>query len=771
MLALCFRLTVLGLFASSFAVAYGEPATATLWKPAEDEVYLQEISEEIATDAPVTALAIHGDNLYAIKQDALLKLDGSVLGIASGAPENPGRLWSLGDALWVAAADGTHQLSGGTWTRVGDDSFVDMCMHNGAVHGATRDDILRFDDGAFVNIKPESGYLSSNTTVIMADGSQVLADPIRIGPIDGIESYSGTLYFMRAGSIALLDGDALQTDSIDWGMLPSRSMRDILSLGSRLFVATDRGLGVLRGMAMTFLTGDDGLPYEDTTCIARGFDRDLWIGTSTGAIRMTDDDFHYFGADQWLPGNNVHSIAVGDHVVYIATDAGVGIIRYEPYTLLKKAAHFERVLDEWGHKRLGFIHKLYWSGDEDGWIREISDNDGGHTAHYLAAMSFKYAATGDADARREAVDSFEAMIWLEDITPVEGFVARAIWVPGVDKGHRSTRGSGGLPAKWYETEDKKWQWKGDTSSDEINSHIYAVSIFHDLVAKGDQKERAKNHITRIANHIIDNGWVLRDMDGEPTRWGRWDPEYLLRPYGHEARGLNGMEAQTYMWTAIAYSDDQKYRDGLQQLLDWGYHTYTVRQKLTFPPESVVPWDDELAFRCYYPLLMYADDPKLRSIYLRSLERHWEVMRMQKVPYYNFVYGALTGNDCEVDEAVQHLREFTLDTICHNWRNSHRADLAVEPGYTPYMGGTRAMSPREISALWGSRPALDYDGGAGSRSVTPSAGWLEDYWMGRYHGFIKAPDAKQAGHTTVPKRNVPNEGAKPYDGPPRPRMAM
>ena len=34
-------------------------------------------------------------------------------------------------------------------------------------------------------------------------------------------------------------------------------------------------------------------------------------------------------------------------------------------------------------------------------------------------------------------------------------------------------------------------------------------------------------------------------------------------------------------------------------------------------------------------------PGLRSIYLRSLERHWEVMRMQQVPWFNFIYGALT----------------------------------------------------------------------------------------------------------------------------------
>jgi len=113
-------------------------------------------------------------------------------------------------------------------------------------------------------------------------------------------------------------------------------------------------------------------------------------------------------------------------VVYIATDSGLGIIRYDPYTLAKKAAYFEREWDEWGFKRLGFIHKLYWAGDNKGWRREVSDNDGGNTAHYLAAMTFKYAATGDEKARQEAVEAFKSLVWLDDITGKPGFIARAI---------------------------------------------------------------------------------------------------------------------------------------------------------------------------------------------------------------------------------------------------------------------------------------------------------------------------------------------------------
>jgi hypothetical protein len=743
------------------------PPSGHLWKPAADKVYLQEVGEKIPTGSPITEVALLDGTLYGVIEGEAHRLASGVFTKVPNAPHGVTRLKALGGALWMAADGGTYRSDGAQFQRTSEHPMVDFCLHLGSVYAATRDAIYRFESGGFVDIRPKTGYLSNDTTVMMADGSQVLVDPVEIASIWRIGSYSGTLYMLRDHGLALLDGDTFVTDPIDWGALPSRTVRDMLVLGSRVYVTTDRGVGVLRGMAMTALRGADGLPYEDTTCLAPGFDGDLWIGTTTGAIRKTEQGYHYFGAQHWLPGDHVNGIATGDRVVYIATDAGLGIIRYEPYTLAKKAAYFERSLDEWGHKRLGFIHQIYWSGKDNEWLREISDNDGGHTAHYLAAMSFKYAATGDPSARREAENAFQAMSWLESITGSDGFFARSIWAINADQGEPSRFGSGGLPAKWYTTKDGRWMWKGDTSSDEVNGHFYSVSVFHDLVADDAEKRQSARHLARIAGHIMSNGWVLRDMDGQPTRWGRWDPEYLQRPYGFEARGLNSLEAQTYVWTALALSGDEKFRAGLKQLADWGYPAYTLRQKLTFPPESVITWDDELSFRCYHAILRYADDPKLRAIYLRGLERSWEVMRMQKIPFFNFVYGALTGNDCEVGPAVQHLREWSLDTINHSFHNSHRADLAPEPGYAPIVGDKRAISPRESTAMWGSRTAIEYDGGNGGRTVTPPIGWLEDYWMGRYYGFIQAPDSKDPALTTLPDAPLVHRGAKPYGGPPRP----
>jgi hypothetical protein len=84
-----------------------------------------------------------------------------------------------------------------------------------------------------------------------------------------------------------------------------------------------------------------------------------------------------------------------------------------------------------------------------------------------------------------------------------------------------------------------------------------------------------------------------------------------------------------------------------------------------------------------------------------------------------------------------------------------------------MGGTRAISPREQDCNWGSRPAIEYDGGRGGRTITPPVGWLEDYWMGRFYGMIAAPTDDDPKQIPTPPCAIGLTGAAPYDGPPRP----
>ena len=141
--------------------------------------------------------------------------------------------------------------------------------------------------------------------------------------------------------------------------------------------------------------------------------------------------------------------------------------------------------------------------------------------------------------------------------------------------------------------------------------------------------------------------------------------------------------------------------------------------------------------------------------------------MEHVPWFNYTYGAYTNNDFDNEQCVKHLRAWTLDCVVHKFHNSHRDDLYVEEGYKSYEGGVKAISPRESAVMRGSRPATVLDGGSGAQVMEPT-GFLRDYWMGRYYGFIKAPITTEEDLLTVESRKG-QFGAAPYKGPGRPEF--
>ncbi len=213
------------------------------------------------------------------------------------------RLVAAAGALWVLTADSLVRLRDGAWQTVSHQPVNDLGVHAGEIIVARDKHLWRIRGNG---LEP---YLSGEAPF----------------PIVRIMSFEETLYLMGPGQMSWVNGGEFggkdlydsHTDQIwDWGELPSKTTRrDLLTVGNRLFIATDRGLGVLRGMALTAVRGEQGLCYEDTTCLARGFTNDLWIGTTRGAIRMTGGQFQYFAGRRWLPDDRVQGIAAGESAV------------------------------------------------------------------------------------------------------------------------------------------------------------------------------------------------------------------------------------------------------------------------------------------------------------------------------------------------------------------------------------------------------------------------------------------------------------------------
>ena len=711
------------------------------WQPVVDDVYLQEISTRIETKQPLLTVAVLDDVAYVGNEQGVHRVEQGKLVQTTGPTSTIHRLRVLNNDLWAIGPKGLWRYSGESWSEISSDSFVDICLHAGEVIVATKKQIYRFKAGELTALTQKNSRF----------------------PIQGIASYSETLYVRHNHHVGFLQDGQFDYENVqDWGHLPrNSSTRDMMPYGPRLLVPTNKGLAELRGMSWNTITGKEGLCYEDTTCVAQGFDRDYWVGTTRGAIRATNGQFHYFGHERWIPHDKVNAIACGDKVVYIATDGGLGIITYEPYTLQKKSAWYKRWINEWGMKRLGFINTL--TPNKDGtYTRYLGDNDGGWACHYLDALCFEYAVTKDPEVRAEAVDVFKTIKWTEEITPIPGFPARAIYAVG-EPAIKTTGGSAGRAAEWNLTDDGKWEWKGDTSSDEIASQYYTTAVFYELVAQGKEKEAAREHVQRITDHIIDSGWMLRDTDGKPTVWARWEPEFIYSPEHTDERGLNSGQALNIIAIARHIVGGEKYEKAHAQLLEWHYHENMTRTKITFP--GYTHFDDRLAVLGYYPLLNYETDPKLRAIYMRSMQRGWECKRFENQTWFNYIYAALTGNECQNEAAVQHLRDYPLDCINYRFTNSHRHDLQVPQGHRNYVTDTKTMGPREQGIRRWDRDPLELDGGGGHAILDPSS-YLDAYWMGRYYGLIEAPTTTDLKLLDVEQRNI-KRGAAPYSHTPRP----
>jgi hypothetical protein len=564
-----------------------------------------------------------------------------------------------------------------------------------------------------------------------------------------------------------------------------------LDARQRLWFGADQGVGYLAGQAWHLFTGRDGLPYNRFTCSAAGKDGSVWFGTDKGAIRTDGLYFWYRFSRRWLADDHVNAITVADDgTIWIATDTGVSRIVFQTMTLRDKAEYFISQV-ETRHNRMGFIAQCHLKERYNvaSWQHAISDNDGLYTAMYGAAQAFRYAVTGEPEARRLATRSLEACEWLVDITHEPGFPARVIipvdWhepvndIYGYDYNVRRQRDDPfwkHILPRFVRSEDGRYLWKCDTSSDELAGHYFFYGIYHDLVAEtAAEKASVREVVAALTDHLIRNGFLLRDHDGKPTRWGNFSPEFLDSIWGWEQRGLNAMMMLSFLNVAEHVTGDRRYAETAQMLREKHlYHINAMQAKIYFPPENVVPWDNNLCLMSMYGLLNYEKDAELLLMYRLSLEHAWQHISRQKNAFWNVIYGALlnrfrhfaasgiyqsgrvfiqagpyaermakqlTDGDPRVPDIVESLQRLPLDLIGYDIDNTHRLDIVFDP--TPGQeadvgwrvdGGALPVDER-------GHVRQDRDGFAlhanedGGRAEHEGTFYLLPYYMALYHGLL------------------------------------
>ncbi len=502
------------------------------------------------------------------------------------------------------------------------------------------------------------------------------------------------------------------------------------------------------------------VPCSEITYI-KEINGQLWFGSVAGAYRLnTDGKYSYYAGERWLPGNRITAIESGpENSVLVLTDKGLGQICFKEMTLEEKAMFFEKQVRE-KNIRYGFncsVSQLPYGYSSAQMGPQPSDNL--WTGMYLASQLFRYKVTGSEDARQNAFEAFEAMERLHTVTNITGLFARSferdhkIENSKVEGWQRKELLSGSPASLWLPASDhKNWAWRSTVSSDQTVGQVFALTMVLELADDEQWKARALKCLDDMIGYIVKNDLYIIDVDGEPTLWGKWNPDYVNKfPVNVGDRRLYSSNIIAFLQTAYRFTGKEIYKNKANELIDKnGYLGNLIRPISEIGPSDTdelskvlsQKWnhsDDEMYFLAYWGLYPYAFTPELKTKFQASIKDHWEVERPEKNALWNFTYAMTGAIDFDLEQSVWFLKTYPLDL--RNWsiQNSHRRDIELLPS------NFRGQTTRDLLPL-GEIPLYRHNGqifkldseGDGGNLISAGDVWLLPYWMGRYLGIISPP---------------------------------
>ncbi|CAG5002816.1 hypothetical protein DYBT9275_02971 [Dyadobacter sp. CECT 9275] len=525
--------------------------------------------------------------------------------------------------------------------------------------------------------------------------------------------------------------------------------------GDKIYIGTKKGYLVLEAGTFKVATPlRDKLPVTDITTIAVAHGN-VWFGSALGAFMLRKDGvFNYYYGERWLPGNNVIHISEGEgKQVLVLTDKGLGEIHFDPMTLEEKALVYEKQV-RMRHIRYGFncdVSTLK-HGDLSTFEMGQRDSDNLWTSMYLVSQLFRYKATGSKEALQNCLDSFEAMERLFEITDMKGYFARGFERRGYHR-FSDKPWDGGMHNGWVHAKDEEWDWRGTTSSDQTVGQMFTLTLMAELM-DGEVKQRAIKHIDELMTNIIKNDWYLIDFDGKPTLWGKWHPDYVNGfPKNVGDRKLNSSNIIGFLQTAYHFTGKEIYKQKAFELIEkHGYMENLLRPmaEIGKAQPGADDWakmlsegwnhsDDEMYFLAYWCLYPYAFDKNLKAKYKTAIQQHWELERPERDGLWNLCYAMTGAKEFDLAETVWYLKEFPLDMIEWQVRNSHRKDIEfTEPNFRGQTTKT-VLPPDERPELKHNRNLFKLDRETnGISELSAGDSFLLPYWMGRYLGVISGP---------------------------------
>ncbi|MDP8242587.1 MAG: hypothetical protein P9L94_00790 [Candidatus Hinthialibacter antarcticus] len=685
------------------------------------------------------------------------------------------------DRVWAATTDGLFYLENEAWKQAASGSFYDLALDqsgtlwasawNGLfeITGTDAKKIDAFDDPISVVCATKQGLLALGPDSAWERTGQ------RWKKIN--REWSGNL---RDAALAP-NGDVWIATGMELVRKASYGVRRIFGTDDlfstevnavcfapdgRLWIGEYGGVDIYEnGTRVDTLTAEDGLPYFDVRSLDVGPDGRVWIGTGLGVARYDGETWSLRHSKRWLLSDDVRDVAFDkEGAAWVATRAGVSAIKRKKMTLADKAQYYYEICMKRHVREPWFVEKCYFPDPNDlsKWEPRDDDNDGSYTGIYLVMEALRYAVTGDPDAKDKADRAYDALEYLQTVTETDGFVARTIipgdWTHMADANRTYSEQEAierrvsdprfkPVEVRWRPSKDGKWLWKGDTSSDEITGHFYTYLMYYDLCADAERKVRVEKLVRKIMDYIIDGGYVLRDTDGEHTRWGVWAPEILLHdPDWRSEAPINAFEILSYLKATYHITGDKKYQREYEKFIKKHGYAELARRPKTYGRSERTHIDDDLMTMVVPALMKYETDPELKAIYREGYTWAYRTVANEMDPFFNFTFGMLTSGDCQLDENIFFLRDQPLDLRQWHIDSSKREDVQLvrSPMLDP-LQLDRMLPPSERGVMrWDKNPWTVVSGDfsdAEGRLESSGVFWLLPYWMGRFAGYIEAPSSE------------------------------
>lgn len=379
------------------------------------------------------------------------------------------------------------------------------------------------------------------------------------------------------------------------------------------------------------------------------------------------------------------------------------------------------------------------------------------TATYGASQAYRYAVTGEEEAKQNAIAVVQTLHNHVLVTQTRGYIGRyvgpladqAFWLDVFQLGE-FRYGQGIWTGTFY---------LSNSSSDQYVGFFHGLAVIHDLVDDAVTRLLIKNMVQEVVDKLDDSFWLILNEEGLPTT---------------AAPGIDGGERCAIALIAAHIIDTPEYWELYEQVFE--------EEKPSLPLNSVAFWNRyteyfamNLKHQNHYHLFrLDSDQERVRFYFENFMDRIRPHVAGMHQTYFDYVY--LTGCErlgvCEgsleiMEDGVEMLRQFP---------DPPNREIHIDPGPPP--GGVdpiseklvelQAMLPEwllelvgldfEVQAkggyevknrcrreyLWQRSPHQMYCAGFLPMHVLPGADYLMAYWMGRYLGYLEPHDIDPTG---------------------------